>query len=150
MKLKVVAFVAVLFFFQTTLGFAVSGNIKWYSYNEGMDLVKKEKKKVFIHFWAEWCPSCKKMEKETFKDSSVIAYLNKNFISIKVNSDRENALSSEFGVRGVPDNWFVSEDNEAISNLPGYIPTKMFLPILKFIQTDSYKRMTFNKFMREM
>ena len=136
--------------FLSTAGFAASASIEWHSFKEGMAVVKKEKKKVFIHFWADWCPSCKKMEKETFKDSSVIAYLNKNFIAIKVNSDRETALLSEFGVLGIPDNWFISEDNEAISNLPGYIPTKMFLPILRFIQTDSYKRMTFGKFRKEM
>ena len=89
------------------------------------------------------------MEKETFKDSSVITYLNKNFISIRVNTDQERALSLEYGIRGVPDNWFISEDSETISNLPGYIPVNLFLPLLKYIHTNSYKKMNFNKVMKE-
>ena len=124
-----------------------SGAIKWYSFQEGMAMAEKEKKKVFIHFYAGWCPSCKKMEKETFSNSAVISYLNKNYISIKVNTDIEGALSSEFGIRGVPDNWFISEDIEPITNQAGYLPSKLFLPILKYIHTDSFNKMSLRQFM---
>ena len=152
MKSKAVVCVILIFFllmvFQVADS-AATGNIKWYAYKEGMPLGKKLKKKVFLHFWTKWCPRCKQMERKTFNDSAVIAYLNKNFISIKVNSDRQSALSSQYGVRGVPDNWFIAENSEAISNMPGYIPAKMFLPILKYIHTDSYKKMTFSKFIKE-
>ena len=124
-------------------------NGKNHTWWEGMTMAEKEKKKVFIHFYAAWCPSCKKMEKETFRNSAVITYLNKNYISIKVNTDVESALSSEFGIRGVPDNWFISEDTKPIINQPGYLPPKLFLPILKYIHTDSFKKMSLGKFMRQ-
>ena len=152
MKSKAVVFFILTFFPQAIIPatlLAADGNIKWHAYKEGMSQGKNKQKKVFLHFWAKWCPSCKKMEKETFKDASVIAYLNKNFISIRVDTDRERALSSEYGIRGVPDNWFISEDGETISNLPGYIPVKLFLPLLKYIRTNSYKKMNFSKFMKE-
>ena len=148
MKVKTVVF-AVLMVWVQVAGTTASGSIKWYSYKEGMALAEKEKKKAFIHFWTAWCPSCKKMEKETFLDSAVITYLNKNFISIKVNSDVESELSSEFGIRGVPDNWFISENSKPIINQPGYLPSKIFLPILKYIHTDSFKKMSLSKFMRK-
>ena len=126
---------------------AASGGIQWHSYQTGMELGKKENKKIFLHFWAEWCDSCKKMNKETFTDSAVIAYLNKNFISIKVNSDKERALVSEYNVRGLPDNWFIAEKNEVIGNQPGPIPPDMLLPLLRYIYTDSYKKMSYSKFL---
>lgn len=129
---------------------AASGDIKWYAYEEGMALGKDENKKVFLYFWTEWCPNCKKMEKKTFQDASVIAYLNKNFISIRVNSDKQRDIAAIYGVRGVPDNWFIAENNEAITNQPGYIPAKMFLPLLKFIRTNNYKEMTFSQFLKKM
>ncbi len=129
---------------------AASGDIKWYTYEEGMALGKDENKKVFLYFWTEWCPNCKKMEKKTFQDASVIAYLNKNFISIRVNSDKQRDIAAIYGVRGVPDNWFIAENSEAISNQPGSIPAKMFLPLLKFIRTDNYKEMTFSQFLKKM
>ena len=126
---------------------SASGSIQWYPYETGMELGKKENKKIFLHFWAEWCDSCKKMAKETFTDSAVIAYLNKNFVSIKVNSDKERALVSEYNVRGLPDNWFIAEKNEIIGNQPGNIPPDMLLPLLRYIHTNSYKKMSYSKFL---
>jgi thioredoxin-related protein len=79
----------------------------------------------------------------------VITFLNKNYVSIKVNTDVQQALSSEFGIRGIPDNWFLSENKKPIINQPGYLPSKLFLPILKYIHTDSFKTMSLSKFMRK-
>ena len=140
---------AVLFFLGLFLvdSPAASGNIQWYPYETGMELGKKENKKIFLHFWSEDCEYCKKMAKETFVDSAVIAYLNKNFISIKVNADKEQALVSEYNVRGLPDNWFIDEKNEVIGNQPGYISADMLLPRLRYIHTDSYKKMSYKKFL---
>lgn len=126
---------------------AASGSILWHSYETGMALGKKENKKVFLHFWAEWCDSCKKMAKETFTDTAVIAYLNKHFISIKVNSDKEKAVVSEYNVRGLPDNWFIAEQNKIIGNQPGYIPPDKLLPLLRYIYTNSYQKMSYRKFL---
>lgn len=153
MKHKLIVFTICFIFFlslRPLAVFAASGGIKWYSYNEGMALSKKEKKKVYLHFWASWCDYCKKMEEETFSNTSVVAYLNRNYISIKVNSDKEKDLSIEFRIAGLPDNWFVDENGQKISNRSGYMSPKIFLPVLKFIHTDSYKQMSFNTFLEKM
>lgn len=122
--------------------------IKWYSYEEGVTLGKSQHKKIFINFFADWCGYCKKMDKGTFIDPEIVSYLNKNFIAIKVNSDKETALASKYKVRGLPSNWFVSETGDQIGNYPGYIPADSLMPILKYIQTDSYKQMAFKDFMK--
>lgn len=110
-----------------------SSIITWYGYDEGIALGKAAEKKVYLHFYADWCKVCKKMEKNTFQNPSVIAYLRENFISIKVNFDREKEISSDYGVRGVPINWFITESGEKIGPIPGYIPSERFLLILKNI-----------------
>ena len=143
-------FILPFFILLIATNLAASGDIKWYTYEEGMALGKEENKKVFLYFWTEWCPNCKKMEKRTFQDASVIAYLKKNFISIRSNSDKQKDIAAMYRVRGVPDNWFIAENSEAISNMPGYLPVKMFLPLLKFIHTDKYKEMTFMEFLKKM
>jgi thiol:disulfide interchange protein len=121
-------------------GVAVSQEIQWHSFNAGMARGKFEKKKVFIHFYADWCAVCKVMEKSTFKDPVVIASLNDNFIPIKVNADREVQTASLFQVKGIPDNWFIGEDGEIIGHRPGYIPPdqlKNILTLIKNQDTDS-------------
>jgi thioredoxin-related protein len=125
-----------------------SDKIKWRSYDEGLALAKQEGKKVFIHFYADWCAYCKKMEKETLTNLSVIDSLNNDFIPVLVNSDKERDLARDFYIRGLPSTWFVSETGEKISSLPGFITAEMLLNALKFIQTDSYKTMSFKDFIK--
>ena len=125
---------------------AHSDKIYWYSYDEGLQLAKTENKKIFLHFWASWCGYCTKMATQTFNDASVADYLNKNFIPIKINTDKKKSLAVKYKVRGLPDTWFLTDEGENITNLAGYIPPDKLLPILKYISTNSYKTQNFNKF----
>jgi thioredoxin-related protein len=120
--------------------------IKWHSYNDGMALGKDKNKKVFLNFYADWCGYCKQMDSKTFTDKSVISYMNENFIPVRVNADKEMKIAAQYEVRGLPVSWFIAESGESIGSQPGYIPPDMLLPILKYIHTDSYKKMSFDKF----
>ena len=108
-----------------------SEDIKWYSYEEGKVLAKVEKKKVFLHFYADWCGFCVKMAKETFRDSDVVSYLNDNFISIRVDFDKNAETAQKYGVMGLPSNWFLTEMGQPIVSIPGYIPAEAMLTMLK-------------------
>jgi len=122
--------------------------INWHSYEEGLALAKQDQKKMFVHFYADWCAYCRKMAKETFKNSAVIDYLNKFFIPVRVNSDQKRELARKYYIRGLPSTWFVSETGEKISSLPGYIDAKMLMHALKFIHTNNYKKMSFKDFIK--
>ena len=95
-------------------GFAVSQGIQWHTYNDGLARGKFENKKVFVHFFAEWCAACKSMEKNTFSDPTIIAALNENFIAVRVDIDREVGTASIYNVNAVPDNWFIAANGEII------------------------------------
>ena len=117
-----------------------SDSIKWYSYEEGKVLAKIEKKKVFLHFYADWCGFCLKMAKETFRDSAVVSYLSENFIAVRVDFDRESATAEKYGVMGLPSNWFLTEMGQPIVSIPGYIPPEALLSLLREVNevnTDS-------------
>lgn len=126
-----------------------SDSINWHKYKEGMEIGKKEQKKVFLYFYADWCGYCKDMEKITFKDRAVIDLLNSGFIPVKVNTDKEKAAADEYNVSGLPSNWFIAGNGENISSLPGYIPPDKLFFILKYIHTDSYKSMTFKSYLKK-
>jgi thioredoxin-related protein len=137
MKRKYVWFTIPLFCLLIWLPYSSfsADSINWYTYSEGLTLGKSEKKIVFLHFYADWCRYCKKMTQETFMDSSVIAYLNANFVSIRVNSDKEKKLASDYGVRGLPTTWFLKENGEKVGPIPGYISPDKLLLMLKKIHT---------------
>lgn len=141
--LSIAIFCMVLVGLSTT---SASDEINWHAYEEGLALAKQEGKKIFVHFYADWCAYCEKMENETLKNSAVIDYLNQNFIPVRVNSEKDRDLARNYYIRGLPSTWFVSETGEKISSLPGYISAEMLLNALKFIHTDSYKKMSFKDF----
>lgn len=161
MKCKSIVLVVMLVLFFSAGGFAGSGDaedatggakvasapgIKWFAYNEGLSRGKSEDKKVFLNFYADWCRYCKMMDQKTFRNKEVIAYLNENFVPVRVNSDKNRKVSREYNVTGLPVSWFISEQGENIGSQPGYIPPDLMLPLLKYIETDSYKTMNFEKF----
>ena len=128
---------------------AAGGGIQWLSYEEGRLQGETENKKVFLVFNADWCRYCLKMEKETFQNPTVIAYINRNFVPVSVNSDKEQAIAEKYNVRGLPSTWFIAENGDRIGNRPGYIPADEMLRILKYIGSDSYQKMNFESFVEQ-
>jgi thioredoxin-related protein len=128
---------ALLIIFCLSIGFRGDTSavevIKWHSYEEGLVVSKVEKKKVFLHFYADWCVYCGKMAKETFQNPAVISYLNNNFIPIRVDTDKEPGTAGQYGVTGLPSTWFLTEMGEAIGTVPGFIPPDTLLSMLKEI-----------------
>ena len=112
---------------------SAADTINWRSYEEGMVLSKVEKKKVFLHFYADWCGFCRKMADTTFKDSSLVNYLNDNFMPIMVNTDTEPQTAGNYGVAGLPTTIFLTERGEPIMTLPGYIAADPLMSMLKEI-----------------
>lgn len=126
---------------------AGTDGIQWYSYEEGMALSKSSPKKIFINFFAKWCSFCRMMDTKTFADKGVVDYLQKNFITVKVDVDREKHVAAQYNISPLPDSWFISEKGEAIGNRPGYMSADELLPVLKFIHTDSYLKMSYVQFL---
>jgi thiol:disulfide interchange protein len=116
---------------------AFSKRIEWQSYTDGMARGKFEKKKVFLHFYAVWCAACKTMADSTFKDPDVIAFLNKDFIPIKVDVDIYKQTSALYKVQLLPDTWFIAENTDIIGHQPGYISPEQLKKILKSL-LDNY------------
>jgi len=115
---------------------AFSKDIRWQSFAGGMARGKSENKMVFLHFYAEWCATCKVMEEKTFKDAGVIASLNMDYIPVKIDVDRNKKISEMFKIKLLPDTWFIAEDNEIIGHRPGYISPEQLKALLKMFRED--------------
>ncbi|MET0121562.1 MAG: protein-disulfide reductase DsbD, partial [Candidatus Thiodiazotropha sp. 6PLUC9] len=73
-------------------------------------------KPVMLDFYADWCVSCKEMEKYTFSDSDVISALSNTVLlqaDVTANDDTDKALLQEhFGLPGPPAIIFYGADGQ--------------------------------------
>ncbi len=123
------------------------GEVKWYSYEAGMDRIEEEGKKGFLYFFTEWCTYCKKADEETFSEKEISDYLNEHYVPIRVDADKFREIARSYGVDQFPLNIFLSgDDAEVIAGRPGFVPAGDMIHILKYINTESYETMSFSEF----
>ena len=70
-------------------------------------------KTVMLDFYADWCASCKEMEKYTFPEPSVQAALTNTVLmqaDVTANDDADQALMQRFGILGPPSILFFGQD----------------------------------------
>lgn len=103
---------------------------------------------MVIDFHADWCKYCKKMDKETFTDSTVIALMNERFVPISVDTVKEKETAAEFGVRSLPTMWFLESDGQPINQLPGFVDADMFSIILQYVSTRSFETVDFQTYLK--
>lgn len=139
---------ALFLFSFSAFSHASSGGISWISYEKGIALAEKEQKKLLIYFYTDRCTYCEEMDEKTFKDPAVVAYINKNFIPVRVNSQKERKTAQIFRVRGVPDTWFMSETKDAIGHQAGFISAENMIQMLKWINSGSYKSMSLKNYIK--
>lgn len=126
------------------LGFplmAAGAGIDWQSHRQGMDKAKLENKKIFLHFKSNRCGYCVKMDRITFSDAKVIAYLNTHFVPIRVNGDIDRELAKAYKVPGYPDNRFFDEKENQVFQFFGFYGPDAFMVFLEYIKTESYTSM---------
>jgi len=90
---------------------------------------------VMVDFYADWCVSCKEMERFTFSDDAVRQRLARAAllkIDVTANSTEDRALLRRFGLFGPPGTlFFDAQGREFVgSRVIGYQPAERFLQTL--------------------
>ncbi len=142
--------------------YANGKSVTWHSFNEGLSLARKQEKQIIIDFYADWCKWCKVMEEKTFSHPEVQKRLARDFICVKIYTDRPREepiqykgreytatqFSTAVGVRGLPTLLFMESDGDLITTIPGFIDKEIFLPLLSYMKDKCYlKKITLNEYM---
>jgi len=93
-------------------------------------------KTVMLDFYADWCVSCKEMERFTFSDPAVQAKLSSAIVlqaDVTANSAADKALLKRFGLYGPPGILFFDAKGQEMSDLRvvGYQNSEQFLSTLQ-------------------
>lgn len=135
--------------------------INWQRYDQGLEQAKKEKKKLMVFFYTDWCGWCKRMNSSTYTDEEVKKLLAKDFVSIKVNGDSQNMISvdsakitekqltSRYVTRGFPTLCFLESNAEKIFCQAGYLDARQLSPVLGYLGDDWYKKLSFDEYLKK-
>ena len=99
----------------------VSAKITFFegTFEDAVAKAKKEKKYLFIDFYADWCGPCKRLAKDVFTLEAVGNYFNEKFVSIQI--DAENPANRQVvkqnKVRSYPTLAFFDADGNLRSRL---------------------------------
>ena len=139
--------------------------IKWMSMNEALAAQKKDPKKIFVDAYTEWCGPCKMLDKNTFSNKDVAAYINKHFYAVKFNAEGNEVITFKdkvfknpgydperkgrnsvhqftqaMGVSAYPTMVFFDENAGYLSPVSGYLTPEKLEIFLKIFATDDYKK----------
>ena len=91
-------------------------------------------KPVMLDFYADWCVSCKEMEKFTFTDPQVVARMQQFTLlkaDVTANNEDDKALLKRFGLFGPPGIIFFKSGKEIDDlRVVGYQPASQFAGVL--------------------
>lgn len=145
--------------------------IKWVSFTEAVELNKKEKKKIFIDVYTDWCGWCKVMDKNTFSHPVIAKYMNEKFYSVKLNAEMKDTVVFNGNVfvnpnpkqmrsthqlaasllsnkLSYPTTVYLDENFSLLTQVPGYLQPTQMEPIVKYFGENSYSTIKWEDFQK--
>jgi thioredoxin-related protein len=146
----------------------LTGEVKWYTFEEAVKLNEKNPKKIFIDVYTDWCSWCKVMDQKTFTNTEIADYLNKHYYPVKFNAEskepitfqgrvfenkgegrrspHELAVALLQGKMSYPSIAYMDENNQLLTAVPGYVTPIQIEPILVFFGENHYKSTNWDTF----
>src|SRR5690349_2954847 len=109
------------------------GGVQWLAFDAAIAKAQKENKHLIVDVYTSWCGWCKVMDRQTYGNADVAAYLNEHFVMAKVNGESaatlnwqgkaltEREFAKAVGVTGYPSTFFMKPNADLLGGVPGYI-----------------------------
>ncbi|MEO5593131.1 MAG: thioredoxin family protein [Chitinophagaceae bacterium] len=158
----------VLFFFSADRPVAKAEKLKWMTLKEAQEAMQKEKRPILIDLYTDWCGWCKVMDKKTYTNPKVIAYLQQNFYPVKLNAETRDAVSWNdktynfnsanrtndfavfltYGRLSYPTTVIIPMDNSGPQPVPGYLEPKDLELIVRYFGDGKYGKQPFEEYQK--
>jgi thioredoxin-related protein len=149
--------------------------VNWVTFEEAIALNQKEKRKILVDVYTDWCGWCKKMDRTTYSHPKIVEYINEKYYAVKLDAEmtdtvrlgnqvfvNENpgakrsphqlAVSLLNGKMGYPSTVFLDEKIELLNPpISGYLSATSIEPILHYFGENIYstKEMGWEEFQQQ-
>jgi len=66
--------------------------IKWLTISEAVQLNQTNPKKFIVDIYTDWCGWCKTMDRTTFSEVDIAAYINAHYYPVKLNAEQKEDI----------------------------------------------------------
>ena len=141
----------------------------WMTLSEVATNMQKEKRPILIDLYTDWCGWCKVMDKKTYSNKNVIAYLQQKFYVVKLNAEGTQSITwngktyrfnpgyktHDFAVYltggqlSYPTTVILPVEEAQPQAIPGYMEPKDFEMIVKYFGEGQFGKIPFNQFQQK-
>jgi len=95
--------------------FSVEQEIAWTEdYEAAVQRAASANCVLLLHFYGDYCPPCKLLDKKTFHDPSLVAAINENVIAVKINAEKRKDLATKYNVNRWPTDVYLYSNGEEL------------------------------------
>lgn len=103
---------------------SIEGAAPWQgSYDDAMELARRDHKAVFVFVTTRWCGYCKAMDKAGILFTPEALAALSPYVPLRIDGDDDRALADSLGVRGYPCGLFVVPDAGQYPPFPAFADT---------------------------
>lgn len=146
-------------------------NIEWLTWDQMVEKMEQEPRKVMVDVYTDWCGWCKRMDATTMKDPTVVQIVGEDYYAVKLDGEEKDnidfrgrtfkfvaqgrrgyhELPAELmaGKMSYPTLVFLDEQFNIIQPLPGYKQARQLETILSYFGGDFYKNVSWDAFQKE-
>jgi thioredoxin-related protein len=140
-------------------------NLKKYSIENVVAQNNKQKRKLLINIYTDWCVGCRVMDSITFNNDDVARFIDSNFYYVPFNAQVQDTIlfmgdkfalmpngfnSLAFALVNnnlvLPSTVIFSEDMKIIGVIPRFQAPKSYKTMLRYYATDAYKTVKWEDF----
>jgi len=86
-----------------------SSKVRWHDWSDdAFQKAQSEDKPIVLNLGATWCLGCAEMEETTYDDDEVAELLNRDYVAVRVDSDRRPDINERYNMGGWPTTAFLT------------------------------------------